>query len=111
LKPPGPAEMLAFGGIPQTPSAQLRNRGLLRALEEHPDIRLRQLVNGEWSRQRAYQQARTLFERYPRARLVWSANDEMALGPWTRRGSGACSPAGTCSSATPTTPMQCSGGA
>src|SRR5690554_1941064 len=80
LKPPGPAEMLAFGGIPQTPSAQLRNRGLLRALEEHPDIRLRQLVNGEWSRQRAYQQARTLFERYPRARLVWSANDEMALG-------------------------------
>ncbi|KHL68930.1 LacI family transcription regulator [Pseudomonas flexibilis] len=80
MKPPGQAEMLAFGGVPQTPSAQLRNLGLLRALGEHPDIRLRQLVNGEWSRQRARDQARTLFERYPAVRLVWSANDEMALG-------------------------------
>lgn len=80
LKSPGPAELLAFGGVPQTPSAQLRNLGLLRALAEHPEIRLRQLVNGEWSRQRAYAQAQTLFARYPDVRLVWSANDEMALG-------------------------------
>ena len=80
IKPEGPVEMLAFGGVPQTPSAQLRNLGLLRALDEHPDIRLRHLVNGEWSRQRAQAQARTLFERYPAVRLVWSANDEMALG-------------------------------
>lgn len=80
MKPSGPVEMLAFGGVPQTPSAQLRNLGLLRALDEHPEIRLRQLVNGEWSRQRALEQARTLFERYPGVRLVWSANDEMALG-------------------------------
>lgn len=80
MKSEGPVEMLAFGGIPQTPSAQLRNLGLLRALGEHPDIRLRQLVNGEWSRQRAYRQAQKLFDRYPSVRLVWSANDEMALG-------------------------------
>lgn len=80
MKPEGPVEMLAFGGVPQTPSAQLRNLGLLRALGEHPDIRLRQLVNGEWLRRRAYTQAQTLFERYPSVRLVWAANDEMALG-------------------------------
>ena len=80
MKPPGPVDMFAFGGLPQTPSAQLRNLGLLRALSEHPEIRLRQLVNGEWSRKRAYAQARTLFQRYPTVRLVWSANDEMALG-------------------------------
>ncbi|SEN66702.1 ABC-type sugar transport system, substrate-binding protein, contains N-terminal xre family HTH domain [Pseudomonas sp. ok272] len=73
-------ELLAFSGLKITPSAQLREKGMLRALREHPEVQLRQLVFGAWSRERAYEQASLLFKRYPKVSLVWSANDEMAFG-------------------------------
>ena len=73
-------DLLAFSGLKVTPSAQLREQGLRRALAEHPQVHLRQLVYGEWNRERAYRQAQQLLGRYPQARLIWSANDEMALG-------------------------------
>ncbi|WP_438943593.1 ABC transporter substrate-binding protein [Pseudomonas zhanjiangensis] len=75
-----PASMLAFSGVRHTPSASLREQGLQRALAEHPEIKLEQLVHGQWARQRAYEQAQQLLQRYPQVRLVWSANDEMAFG-------------------------------
>jgi ABC-type sugar transport system substrate-binding protein len=78
--PQAALQMLAFSGVPQTPAAQLRERGLQRALAEHPQVRLQQLVNSEWSRQRAYEQAQVLLPRYPQVSLIWSANDEMAFG-------------------------------
>jgi len=37
-------------------------------------------VYGEWNRQRAYEQAQQLLQRYGNVRLIWSANDEMAFG-------------------------------
>jgi ABC-type sugar transport system substrate-binding protein len=84
LHPPTPAaepiEVLAFSGLKVTPSAQLRERGMQRALAEHPQMRLRQLVYSGWTQERAYEQARQLFARYPKVSLVWSANDEMAFG-------------------------------
>lgn len=73
-------DLLAFSGAKTTPAAQLREQGLQRALVDFPYVRLRQLVYGEWSRQRAFDQATQLFKRYPQTALVWSANDEMALG-------------------------------
>lgn len=73
-------DLLAFSGAKTTPVAQLRVQGMQRALAEHPEVRLRQLVYGEWSHQRAFEQASQLFKRYPQTALVWSANDEMALG-------------------------------
>lgn len=76
----GPVELLAFSGVRHTPSATLREAGLHRALAEHPQIKLQQLVYGEWKRQRAYEQAQQLLQRYPQVRLIWSANDEMAFG-------------------------------
>ncbi|QHC96235.1 LacI family transcriptional regulator [Pseudomonas sp. R84] len=75
-----PIEVLAFSGLKVTPSAQLRERGMQRALAEHPQTRLRQLVYSGWTQERAYEQARQLFARYPKVSLVWSANDEMAFG-------------------------------
>ena len=77
---PGPTNLLAFSGVRHTPSATLREVGLRRALAEYPQIRLQQLVYGEWKRQRAYEQALQLLQRYEHVRLVWSANDEMAFG-------------------------------
>jgi ABC-type sugar transport system substrate-binding protein len=84
LHPPSagaePIEVLAFSGLKVTPSAQLREHGMQRALAEHPQIRLRQLVYSGWTQERAYEQAKQLFARYPKVSLVWSANDEMAFG-------------------------------
>lgn len=76
----GSTNLLAFSGVRHTPSATLREVGLHRALAEHPQVRLQQLVYGEWKRQRAYEQAQQLLQRYDNVRLVWSANDEMAFG-------------------------------
>lgn len=73
-------DLLAFSGIKTTPVALLREQGMHRALAEHPEVRLRQVVYGEWSRERAFEQATQLFKRYPQTALVWSANDQMALG-------------------------------
>jgi ABC-type sugar transport system substrate-binding protein len=78
--PQVPLQMLAFSGSKQTPAAQLRERGLQRALSEYPQVRLQQLVNSEWNRQRAYEQAQILLPRYPEVSLIWAANDEMAFG-------------------------------
>ncbi len=80
-KSPGkPLQMLAFSGIKQTPAAYLREQGLQKALLEHPEVRLQQLVNSEWSRQRAYEQAQLLLARYPDVSMIWAASDEMAFG-------------------------------
>ncbi|MNF51084.1 ABC transporter periplasmic-binding protein YtfQ precursor [compost metagenome] len=73
-------ELLAFSGLKITPAAQLREKGMRRALREHPEVVLHQLVSGAWSRERAYEQATLLFKRYPNVSLIWSANDEMAFG-------------------------------
>ncbi|MDG6399416.1 ABC transporter substrate-binding protein [Pseudomonas quasicaspiana] len=73
-------EMLAFAGTNTTPVSLKREQGLHRALAEHPEIRLRQIVLGGWRRDRAYEQALMLFKRYPHISLVWSANDQMAFG-------------------------------
>lgn len=75
-----PIELLAFSGLKTTPAAQLREQGMRRALAEHPQVRLRQVVYGGWGQQRAYEQAQQLLKRYPKIDLVWSANDEMAFG-------------------------------
>ncbi|MNH02150.1 ABC transporter periplasmic-binding protein YtfQ precursor [compost metagenome] len=76
----GPVDLLAFAGVKTTPASQLREQGMRRALADFPQVRLRQVVYGGWSRQRAFEQAQLLLQRYPQTRLVWSANDEMAFG-------------------------------
>ena len=76
----GPVDLVAFAGLKTTPASQLREEGMRRALADFPQVRLRQVVYGGWSRERAYEQAQQLLERYPATRLVWSANDEMAFG-------------------------------
>mgnify|MGYP006196380873 CR=1 FL=1 len=44
LQPAGEMQLLAFSGAKQTPAAQFRERGLQRALAEHPEVRA---VGGE----------------------------------------------------------------
>lgn len=80
IAPGQTVDLLAFSGVKNTPASRWREKGMQRALNEHPQVRLRQMVYGEWNEQRAYEQAQQLFKRYPDTALVWSANDEMAFG-------------------------------
>ena len=80
IAPGQTVDLLAFSGVKNTPASRWREKGMQRALNEHPHVRLRQMVYGEWNEQRAYEQAQQLFKRYPDTALVWSANDEMAFG-------------------------------
>lgn len=85
----GRLHMLAIAGDRSTPSSVDRNAGMRRAIAEAGDVVLSQEVYGEWRRDRAAQQARVLFQRYPEVRLVWAGNDEMAFGAmdaWRERG-------------------------
>lgn len=75
-----PIDLVAFAGVKTTPASQLREEGMRQALADFPQVRLRQVVYGGWSRERAYEQAQQLLSRYPKTRLVWAANDQMALG-------------------------------
>ncbi|WDY56061.1 ABC transporter substrate-binding protein [Pseudomonas sp. PSKL.D1] len=75
-----PVDLIAFAGVNTTPASQLRERGMRQALADYPQVRLRQVVYGGWNRQRAFEQAQQLLQRYPNTKLVWSANDEMAFG-------------------------------
>ncbi|KPW81949.1 Sugar-binding domain-containing protein [Pseudomonas syringae pv. coriandricola] len=73
-------EMLAFSGTNTTAVSLLREKGMLRAVAEHPEVHLRQIVVSGWRRDRALEQARVLFKRHPDIRLVWAANELMAFG-------------------------------
>lgn len=73
-------DMLAFSGTNATPVSLQREKGMRRAVAEHPEVRLRQVVLGVWRRDRALEQARTLLKRYPDVALIWSANEQMAYG-------------------------------
>ncbi|MFK7701410.1 ABC transporter substrate-binding protein [Pseudomonas caspiana] len=79
-KPDQSIEMLAFSGTNSTPVSLKREQGMLRALAEHPEVRLRQIVLGGWRRDRALEQARVLLKRYPDIGLIWASNDQMAFG-------------------------------
>jgi ABC-type sugar transport system substrate-binding protein len=73
-------DMIAFSATNTTAVSLKREHGLNRALAEHPQVRLRQVVQAGWRRDRAYEQAMVLLKRYPDTRLVWAASDLMAFG-------------------------------
>ncbi|GAB7528311.1 ABC transporter substrate-binding protein [Pseudomonas sp. 3A(2025)] len=80
VKPGQSIDMLAFSGTNATPVSLQREKGMRRAVAEHPEVHLRQVVLGVWRRDRALEQARTLLKRYPDVALIWAANEQMAYG-------------------------------
>jgi len=85
----GKIHVLAIAGDRATTTSRKRNQGMLQALASHPELVLDQLVYGEWQKAKASEQARWLYQRHPKARVVWSGNDLMAFGAmesWRARG-------------------------
>lgn len=73
-------DMIAIAGDRSTDTSLKRNEGMLRAVAEFPQVRLRQQVHADWSGEKAAEQAAELFRRYPDVRLVWSASEILAFG-------------------------------
>ena len=80
LPAPAPLPALAISGNQSTTAAIERNKGLTRALSEDPDAGLQQMIFSQWRRDKAARQSAGLLRRYPETRLIWAANDDMALG-------------------------------
>jgi ABC-type sugar transport system substrate-binding protein len=87
--PDGKLHLIAIAGDKSTPSSIKRNEGMRRAVAEHRQVVLEQEVYAAWTREKAAEQSAVLYQRYPRANLVWAGNDLMAFGAmqsWEKRG-------------------------
>lgn len=86
----GKWHFMAVAGDRSTTVSVARNNGMRRAVQEAaPDVVFTQEVYGEWRRDRAQEQAKVLYKRYPEARLVWAGSDQMAFGAmeaWRQQG-------------------------
>ncbi|WP_108652697.1 ABC transporter substrate-binding protein [Dongshaea marina] len=68
-----------LGNIADMASIQ-RQIGLVRYLEDHPEVELKQIVYANWSPDMAAAKASRLNYRYPDINVFWSASDGMAIG-------------------------------
>ncbi len=76
----GQLHMTGIAGAYATPASLDRVKGMEKVIEESSNVILKQIVNADWSRQRAHDVMNGLMRRYPELEAVWSANDNMALG-------------------------------
>jgi ABC-type sugar transport system substrate-binding protein len=72
--------LLAIGGNRATTASVLRVNGMERALRDYPKVILYQTIHSQWRRDKAESQMYGLVRRWPGTRLIWAANDPMALG-------------------------------
>lgn len=76
----GKVYLVAISGPYGTSASIEREKGLKRAIAEHKDVVLLQIVRANWERQKAARVFSGLKKRYPHIRAVWTASDGMALG-------------------------------
>lgn len=67
------------GTFSETPSL-LRMEGLKRAVKEHPDVHLNQVVFSAWKKEIAKKQMKVLKKRYPYTTIYWAASDLIGIG-------------------------------
>ena len=75
-----PVRMIALTGILSDGASIERLAGMRRALEGRRDVVLQQVVSANWRRDAARRRTAVLLQRYPKTRVIWAANDPMALG-------------------------------
>lgn len=76
----GDREAIILEGIREAENAKLRKAGAEKAFIENPQIRIVASETANWKIDEAYEVSKVLFKKYPRASLVFCANDMMALG-------------------------------
>lgn len=75
-----PVQAAIFEGIRSADNAQQRKNGALRAFAENKNIRVVAQESANWKIDEANTLAKTLFKEHPDIRLVFCANDMMAIG-------------------------------
>lgn len=77
----GKGGILALGGTLSNTPAIERKAGLDKALAAHPDIELLDFQVGSWQSSKAYDIVAAWLTRFgDKAKGIWAANDDMALG-------------------------------
>lgn len=77
--PPGTQAVL-LEGIRSADNARQRQRGAERAFAENPAVQLVASETAHWKIDEGYSVTQDLLTRHPKVRLVYAANDMMALG-------------------------------
>lgn len=75
-----PTEAVIIEGIRSADNAQQRRRGAERGLVSNPRIRVVAQESANWKIDEAYVLTARLFKQHPKVRLVFCANDMMAIG-------------------------------
>ncbi len=76
----GKISMIAHSGDRQSSPSRLRSKGLKRALAEHPEVILKQLMWSDWDLGLAQKRTKALMKRYSDTKLIWTASAAMAMG-------------------------------
>ncbi len=85
----GEGTIVIVEGTAASATSHARFQGFQDALDEHPDIKVRCTIKGEYQRDTARAAFLGVFDRWPGVDAVVCANDAMALGVldgWTARG-------------------------
>jgi ribose transport system substrate-binding protein len=75
-----PSEAIIIEGIRTADNAQRRKRGAERGLRTNPRIRIVAEETANWKIDEAYEVAARLFKLHPKVKVVFCANDMMAIG-------------------------------
>lgn len=76
----GSAEAIILEGIPTAKNAQDRARGAKKAFAEIAGIKVVESQSANWKIDEAYEVAKKLFPKHPNLKLLFCANDMMAMG-------------------------------
>jgi ribose transport system substrate-binding protein len=73
-------EAAILEGIRSADNAQQRTRGALRALSENKHVHVVATETANWKVDEAYAVSKTMFAKHPNIKLLFAANDVMAVG-------------------------------
>lgn len=76
----GKLHLVGIAGDASTQASVERIVGLKQAVNEYPNIILKQIFYGEWKKDVAEYKTAIALKRYPQTSIIWAANDPMALG-------------------------------
>ncbi len=72
--------MVGLQGNHTSEASNLRMEGLMQVLEADKSVKLAQFLPLDWKRYKAAEALPALLGRYPDIKIIWGANDSMALG-------------------------------
>jgi ABC-type sugar transport system substrate-binding protein len=76
----GKIHVIGLGGDPSWFGSGLRQAGLTRAIAEHADVALKQVVPTKWTAAEGRDLTAKLLRRFPEASVVWAASDQLGAG-------------------------------